>query len=91
MKKSFYLIWNSFLKTYKLTIKTMIWIDFMYQVYVYLIYICSFLYYMRQIKISCKILILVIPYFFNKNPKTPGFSPWLKFGLLSVIFTWSLT
>lgn len=69
MKKSFYLIWNSFLKTYKLTIKTMIWIDFMYQVYVYLIYICSFLYYMRQIKISWKILILVIPFFyiFKKN------------------------
>lgn len=64
MKKSFYLIWNSFLKTYKLTVKTMIWIDFMYQVYVYLFYICSFLYYIRQIKISWKILILVIPFFY---------------------------
>lgn len=41
----------------------MIRIDFMYQVYVYLIYICSFLYYIRQIKISCKILILIIPFF----------------------------
>lgn len=71
------------------------WFYVPYQVYVYLIYICSFLYYIRQIKISCKILILVIPFFFISLKriitKTPGFSPALKQGLLPVIFTWSLT